>query len=303
MASQPLPSLDSSFEQLNFKYNSFQAGLAFLQKLFPAHAGRIVQVQRWMMITDTIALLRDSVNLYGHYKNDARDQNQSPLLKVVKTAFAISLAYGVFAIGIHKKPSFDMKSLINPDLLKNVNVFWSTPGLHKLSRCILGVRVAINFASAFLSSKDERNHHLTAVTLQAFTLYNISQLPWLKFERTFHKPNGSIWASSGHQDALRSLTLQSHFLPLDHLNKTNFPSAFQSIYEYCNNYFNGSKGWWGFWMIKRSNGIETSRWLTFDVEVLPTPMRGPLRSYIDHVSAWAIDKVDGFASVEFMRAI
>lgn len=292
----PVAILPRFMEGLNLVYNAFQATLATFQKLHPELAGQILFAQRVMLLTDSIALARDSLQLYWQQENDTKPQEQ----KIKAAALSILGALGILLISIKMKPSFDLKKslALSPEQLKCVNVFWAAPRIHRLSQLIFTARIALNIFSAFLTEKQQRGLHIVAAFLQSLTLYKISQLPWLKFERTFKNPEGSIWAQkSGNQHSLNELTIGSHILLQEPVSSTTVSPTIQSIYNYFTSYFNGSKNWYSYWIVTKRGNKEVSRTFNYNVTVTPPAFVGPFLPYINRITASAIHRRHGTAVV------
>ena len=306
---EPQPALPRFFEAVNLIYNVFQAGLSYTLQRHPELTGRILLIQRVLLLADAAALARDYFQLYGHFKDRLKKKTDKPfstvqerlLFTVAACVPLILSAIGVYWINRSLKPTTDLKEILktavalSPKDLQSANVYWSTPGFHKMGQFLSLSRICVNLFSAFAASSRESLFHLTTASLQALSLYKNSQLPWFKFEKTFIKPDASFWSSYGDQSAINKLTVGSHFLP----TSENLPSTLQSIYDYCTNFFNNSSRWDRYWDIHRKNGSETSRRLVYSVIIKPDPMKGDKLPYIDRMTAFAMDRWEGFAPVIF----
>ncbi len=298
----PMDALPQFMQGLNLVYNTFQAALATLQQLHPEIASQILFAQRVMLLTDSIAIARDSLQLYWKHKKELSQKDAKPLQQKVRAA-ALSIlgALGILWISLKMKPSCDLKKCLPlaPAQLKNVNVFWGTPRIHQLSQLILTLRIALNLFSAFTAEKQQRTLHIFAASLQSLTLYKISQLPWLKFERTFKNPDGSIWAQkSGEQNSIKELTIGSHILLQEPVSSTTISPTLKSLYDYFTNFFNGSHNWSVYWGgANKGNGVELFLTLNYDVKVIPSTLQASLAPYVNRVTASAVHRSQGSAVV------
>ncbi|MGH2611846.1 MAG: hypothetical protein ACRDFB_02215, partial [Rhabdochlamydiaceae bacterium] len=267
----------------------------------PELINRILNTQRVLLIADAIALARDYVQLQMHLK-ERKDTNKSSVnlhFRIAALASSLFAAAGVFWMSRYLKPSIDLKELLKtagtllPKELKSINAYWDTPHIHKAGQFLALNRIVVNLFSAYVASNRKSFDHLKTVFLQVLTLHKISQLPWIKFERTFTKPEGTLWSSKGDQQAINRLTVETHLLP----QSDALPSSLKSIYDYTTNFFNHCGSWKKYWYIKTTNGIETSRQLMYDVTAHPGKLQGDKLPYIGRVTAWAMDQFYGYASV------
>lgn len=263
---------------LNLGYNFFQASVAIRQKNNPELAVHFLKIQRWMLITDTILLMKDCGDLYERFKEETSDH-----IKYIKRGLAIGIPLLILSFAARMKPSLNLNELPS---FTNLRIVWSTPVLHKLSQIILASRIAINLFT-FLSFKKSKLNLINA-TLQSLTVYNISQLPWLAFSRTFANPD-QMWPKN--QISFQSLTLHSHFLPQEPLTKENLSKTIQSIHEYLNSYFVGSKYLGRVLTVKSRNGTVISRQISHVIQVIPRTLLGKSAPYIDQNAAFAIEGI------------
>ena len=71
---EPMPMLPRFFEGLNLVYNVFQTSLSFLLQQHPELTSRILTTQRVLLLTDTLALARDYIQLYDHLKKRVKKE-------------------------------------------------------------------------------------------------------------------------------------------------------------------------------------------------------------------------------------
>lgn len=276
----PQPVLPQFLEGLNLVYNTFQAGLVTLQQLHPELASQILPAQRIMLIADAVALVRDSIRLYQTSKKEITEE------KITAAALSVLAAIAILWMGIRMRPSLDLRKHLIQKQLENVNVFWGAPAIHYLSQLLLASRIAINLFAAYLTEKRQRTPHLLAASLQGLTLYKISQLPWLKFERTFK-------ALRNQPSNIKELTIGSHLLLQTPVSDSSVAPTLKSLYDYFTNFFNGSSNWKSYWVITKKRNLETSRTLNYDVTIAPSTLQGSFLPYINRITASAIDRYYG----------
>ncbi len=263
---------------LNLTYNFFQVGLAFKQRVHPELAVNFLKIQRGMLFTDTLLLMKDCGDLYERFKKEP-----SRHFKYIKNGFVIAIPLLILSFAARRKPSLNLNELPS---FTNLRIVWSTPVLHKFSQSILAGRIAINIFTYLFFKKSKLN--LINASLQSLTLYNISQLPWLAFSRTFINPD-QIWPKK--KIPFQSLTLHSHFLPCEPLTKANLSKTVQSLHEYLNHYFDGSKYLGPLLTVKSRNGTVTSRQISHVIQVIPRTLPGKSAPYIDQIAASAIEGI------------
>ena len=302
---QPKPVFPRFFETVNLIYNLFQTSLAYSQQLHPEFTSRILTTQRVLLLADTIALGRDYVELRSHIKVKAKTKKEKDELKyLIAAALTSSLfaATGVFLISRYAKPSSNLKEILqtaaalSPKELENVNVYWNTPHIHKLAQFLALNRIAVNLYSTLTASSRKSLLHVTTVFLQTLTLYKNSQLPWIKFEKTFTRSDAPLQSSNGENYHINTLTAELHFLPIS--DETS--SALKSTYDYTTNFFNQCSSWQRYWEIQTKKGLETSRKLMYDVTVQPSKLVGDKPPYIDGITVSALDDSFGRATVNLL---
>lgn len=268
----------SSLDSFNLCYNLFQVSGTFEQRAHPELAVPYLKVQRWMLFTDTLLLMKDCSNLYKRFKKEP-----SGHLKYIKRGFVIAIPLLILSFAARSKPSLNLNELPS---FNNLRIVWSTPVLHKFSQSILVSRIAINIFTYLFFKKSKLN--LINASLQSLTLYNISQLPWLAFSRTFVNPD-QIWPKN--KIPFQSLTLHSHFLPCEPLTKANLSKIVQSLHEYLSHYFDGSKYLGRVLTVKSRNGTVISKQTSHVIQVIPRTLIGKSAPYIDQITASVVEGI------------
>ncbi|HVX00850.1 MAG TPA: hypothetical protein VHA52_10510, partial [Candidatus Babeliaceae bacterium] len=136
-----------------------------------------------------------------------------------------------------------------------------------------------------LSVKKEKWIPLANAVLEAFNLFKMSQVPWIKFEQMVSRPFSprrfaphSIWAKEGDQQSIQHLKLESYFLVSNPL-----PQALRAIYEYCTHFFDQST-WQRVCAGKKCTYEAVVQWV-----------KPP---FMSRLTAWAKDSSTGWNSVK-----
>ncbi len=184
------------FDKLAVVYTAFQAVLSQIQRSYPEKAESILKIQRFSLAADIALVIRNCVLL--HNTISKRWEKVDPKTWYKKHAYkiiAIGTVLGVAAIGLSVffinhffKPSIDpqsvLKNILSPNEFNELGSIickWEIPFLQQATQAILISRVMSELVLAYFTS--HRIFHSTLAAMQIFTLFNITQLRWINFER------------------------------------------------------------------------------------------------------------------------
>jgi hypothetical protein len=193
---------------------------------------------------------------------------------------------------------------LSPKELSSVSICWGAPFLHKFSQGLQLSRILVNITSIFYSTKKNALLHLVNAAIQSFTLFKISQLSWIRFQKIFSKPDASFWSKPGDQQSIEHLTVGSYFL----IPPGSESSILKSIYDYCTGFFNNSHSWCRYHSSKLTTVIFDTKFkpvmehslpvqgLMYNVAVQPSPIQSTQKGivpYIEGMVAAAYDASQG----------
>ncbi len=257
-------------------------------------------------------------------KEEAQKEQAAALLSLEKTSrihLIIKMGLGVAVLTaasagvvslMHRLPTaIDLtdllKKIVAPEDLGNIKASWSIPWLEYASQSLLVSKIVVNLALAFFST--HRISYLSSAFLQTLTFLKISKLSWILLERSFSYPRGPM-SEEGPQSLIKTLhTSFEFFIPPFASRNPSHPtcntaasyleSSLKTAYNYTTEFFKNNI-WERYWMIYKTNGVETSRELMYDVAVKPSTLSEfacKIVPLLDRVTAWAQDAIYGKAIV------
>lgn len=255
------------FERLNVVYNTFQAGLSGLQYDL---MNTLRFYQNALFIVDMTALVRDAISFYDQMhqqlKTDLDPQKRFQInVKFLLGCIAVATLSGVAMVALNQyfAPPLDPNEFFAKMPLNNITACWDNDWVNKVWQTTLLARIAVNMGS--LAFSKNRYLKLANIGLIGLTLYNTSQLPWLKLN---FKGPAELPSDLSQLDTTAYFILPS---------ASNIPSNLQKIYDYTTSIFKGSS-WYSYWYIQTYNGIETSRDLYYIVTLKTKSLLDP---YLD----------------------
>lgn len=261
------------FDNLTTVLTVFEAFLSSMQNSTPILTGRIFAVQRLFLIADIAIVARNcfllcslitqrlaTINLDAWYK---KHSEMITLAGVAVLGLAASAA--IYFINLYFKSTIDpqefLKNIPTSDL-GSVSCKWvATSFTPRISQFAIMSRIASEFALAYFHK--ERFRHLSHAILQIFTLFNVSQLQWLSFERTIPNPlktipftiqdSSSKEAIEIYQKAVEKIWTNFTIVVSKNTSVSDVQTTINSVYEYSSNLFKNSV-WKG-----HTKGYETIR--------------------------------------------
>lgn len=186
-----------TFDNLTAVLTVFEGFLSYVQNSIPALAGRIFAVQRFFLLGNIVVVARNCFLLHPLMtrKLTASDLNAWYKEHSDRIAIAGVVVLGLAAVAIVYAINYYFQSTIDfQEVLKGIPISdlgsisckLSVVPLQQIAQFLTTSRIILELALAYFSK--ERLRHLSHAILQIFTLFNVSQLQWLDFERTISDP-------------------------------------------------------------------------------------------------------------------
>lgn len=270
-------------------YSLAQVILSTMQHYFSDWAPSIFKLQQAMMITDTLALGDTSYRLFKEMEKryfnewypagESRKQNR---WKFYAGAGAAAIGVGGISylamrilspLTLPKTNLNDaLKNALPQENLSNITAQWNTPRFQKVIEWLLINRIIASAASAYFLENSKQQ--LLNGALQIATLFNVSHLPWIEFTRTYVNPLGAVAfkvkdsTSQSQEEAYKRIAekITVTFNYLFNAENSGCEDALKKMHEYSTNFFQNSF-WDRYLMISKTNGVETSRTLHYDIKV------------------------------------
>lgn len=247
----------SFFERLNLVYNIFQASLASIQQSHYELMSSTIQLQRFMLPLDIIALFRDIVIFQNSVKINKNKKN-SCLAFAGGIAMGLAGVFATFGVNRFFAPTINPKDLLvtslslSSEAAEKIRITWERPLIDRVIQWVLFCRISLNLGTALFSSN--RFVNVTNAGLQALTLYRMSQLPWLRMDyiQTENLPKEVSLIATKLYYMMKSKTAET------------MSSDLQKIYSYVKSMFTSSV-WKSFWVYERY----APRHLNFNVYLKP----------------------------------
>ncbi|HVW99998.1 MAG TPA: hypothetical protein VHA52_06160 [Candidatus Babeliaceae bacterium] len=190
------------------------------------------------------------------------------------------------------RPSLDLteilKKVASLDVCKNMTIQWSLPWLQYASQCLIVSRMMVSLALAAFST-DRRAFTLSAF-FQGFTFWKLSQMFWIKLDKTYFGSGSVKTAIVSFEILLPSFsTLKESCASLSF----HFEAQLKSICDYTSKFFDGS--WWN------SYWTHTDRTLQHDIFLRPSTFATcvcKVSPILERVTSAVVD-IQGSAKMNF----
>lgn len=285
------------FDKLTTVLTTFKAFLSYVQNATPALAGRIFAVQKSFLIGDVAIVARNCFLLHPliTQKLTAIDPNtwyKKHAEKIVIAGIAVlglATIAAVYAINCYFQLPIDPQEVLKNILISDlgsVSCKWSAiPLMQQISQFVIISRIVSELALAYFSK--ERLRYLSHAILQIFTLFNVSQLQWLDFERTIPNPLKTLFftikdSSSKsdieyYQKIVEKIWMKFTILIPGNTSASGLQSMINSVYEYSSNLFKNSN--WDGYTISQYSSVSR---ITYEIQLALSRLEFP---YIEKISA------------------
>lgn len=297
LVDQPPIDWQPVFETLYAIYNTFQAGLVYLQS-YPELAVTILKIQKVMLLTDMIGFGITCHFFQKKFEEKYPLENSVPLTTIVMGGLISGFA-GYLSVKFDQsiKSTINLKEILSqmnlsPELLMGTEVDWHTPKIQHFTRILYQIRILFTGALTLFSNNWKRN--TLSIAMQLLSLTGVSRLKWIELTQTLSYPvqqiinNGGKFPSFFDKTSLRSLTLKTEFLvhPV-----TSIKSTLESILSCTQSFFNNSE-WNRYWRIFYTNGIETERKIEYSIKLQNNPLTTYSGLFLPSLTDYKITLID-----------